>query len=92
MTAEEVEIDLRILLMEINHTIERQIQMRIIDRETTLIAIGVIATVDLQVRVGVVIIGELAHMGFDVTGEHPLLKLPFGRHIKRDCGQLRRIE
>ena len=67
MAAAEVEIHFRVFLAEVYHAVKSHIQMRVFYSELTLIPSRLQLAVYMQIRVGVVIIGKLPHIGFHRT-------------------------
>ena len=58
--------------------------MRVIDIELPLVAVRFQPSVDMQVVVGVVIIGELPHMCIHIAVQLPLIDMSAGGQIQ--CG------
>ena len=92
MTAEQIEINLRIPLPKVHYAVKRQRQMRVIDSELTLVSPRLQFTVYMQVVIGVVIIRELTHMGFHIAVEGTFVNPSFGRQIERHRLQRRHIQ
>ena len=83
MRTEEVEIDLRIGRMQVHHALKRRIQMRVMDRTRTMEMLRRIMAVQRQVRVGIIVVGQLPHMCQNVTVDIAVFDRSFGRHIER---------
>ena len=92
MPAEQVEINLGILIMQIHHTVKRQIQMRIMNSEPSVVMFRRVIAPDIQIVVGVVVIRQFAHMGIHLAAYHTVLYLSLGRDIQRERTHLRMIE
>ena len=92
MVTAQVEVQLRILLTEVHHAVERHRYMRIIDEELSAVSIGIVMSVYMQVAIGVVPIGQFTHMRFDISSHHTGVYTPRRLHIHRHRTQLRMID
>ena len=78
MLAEEVEIDLRIHVMQVHYAVKRRVQMRVVDSCPAFISFGCIRAVQVQIRVGVAVIGEFPYVRFHVTAHLTVIYFSFG--------------
>ena len=83
MLALQVAVDLRVDVMQIDHAVERSVQMRVVDPCGTFVSFRRVGAVQMEVGVGVVVIRQFAHMRLHVAAHLAVVDLTFGGHIQR---------
>ena len=83
MRTKQIEINLRIGSMQVHHALKRRIQMRVMNRTRTMEMLRRIMAVQRQVRIRIIVVGQLPYMRQHVAVHLPLFDRSFGRHIQR---------